>query len=150
MVARKIPSIPAVPSVNYPDLAATFQAIRQNVDLLWTEMNLKAAKAQPWEYVVIIPSGATNGDYDLIINSTVARKIKFVTTKSASGTATIKLKIGGIDLTGTANPVSSTEKMQAFHLNNDLRVGQDLVMNIASASSLGRVVITISGSYTQE
>lgn len=87
-----------------------------------------------------------NGDYTVIINAPAAFKISSVTTKCASGTATLTVKINATALGGTANSVSSSEQTQTHSSANSVGVGDDLVFTFASVSSAAKVVITISGT----
>ena len=102
---------------------------------------------QTWELHFFVET-PTNSDYRVIVAATVARTITSVTTRSASGTATLTVKINTTALGGTANSVSSSEQTQAHTTANAMVAGDDLVLTFSAVSSPSRVTVTISGTRT--
>lgn len=149
MASRKRQSVPAVPSVDYPELASTFQAIRKNIAELWEELDAKAAKTQLWELTFILTTVA-DATFYAIINSTKNIKITEVTTRLTSGTCTLSPQINGIVMSGGTSAVTSSELTVRHIEKNILNVGGDLNFVISASSSPVRLTVTFRGTYSLE
>lgn len=144
MASRKRQSIPAVPSVDYPELASTFQAIRKNITELWEELDAKAAKTQDWELIVIIEAPAAAA-YRLCSRS-FPRTIKKITTRSVSGTGTATFAIDNINLGGAVNSVLASLNTQYHTSHNVMSDSSILDVTFSGLSSLTRTTIIITGT----
>lgn len=145
-MARR-PQVPAVPSVEYPELASTFQAIRKNIDLLWAELEAKPSKTQDWELTFILVGTIVDGTYHAVMNSKKNITITEITTKLVSGTCTLSPQINGIVMGGGTSAVTSTELVVQHVDKNVLNVDGDLNLVISSASAPVRLVVTLRGTY---
>lgn len=143
---KKPQNIPAVPSVNYPDLATTFQAIRQNIALLWEELSNKASKTQAWEHTLIMNGSILDGTYYVIINSPKQIRITEVITRLAAGTCTLSPQINGIVMGGGTSAVTTSELTKQHIEKNILNEKGDLNFVISSASSSNRLTVTFRGT----
>ena len=129
------------------DMYRWMQSVRTSNNTVNTTLGTKAAKVQTWEQSFFIEY-PDNGDYRLVINVPVGRTITSVTTRSGAGTCTLTVKINSTALGGTANSVSTTESTQSHSSSNTVQVGDDIVFTVASASSLEKMSVTLSGSVT--
>lgn len=123
-----------------------FLAIAQSdVSGLVSALAGKAALAQTWEqtFLFIAPG---NGDYRMVVDAKKARTITSVTTRSASGTITLTVKINTTALGGTANSISSSEQTRAHSTANAIALGDDLVFTFASNASCSNATITLGGT----
>jgi len=88
-----------------------------------------------------------NGTYTLRLKIPFAGTITETTSISSAGTATATFKINTTALGGTANSVSSSEQSQAQASANTFSAGDDINVEITSASSLTNM--TLSVTYTR-
>lgn len=105
-----------------------------------------STKSQTYAMSAFIGSVA-NQDYTILRNSPFAGTVKKVTTKSASGTATVTTKINSTALGGTANSASSTEQEQSHSSSNAFAIGDDIICTVSSNSSCTDLAITVE--YTR-
>jgi hypothetical protein len=87
-----------------------------------------------------------NGNQTIVVNSYLALKILGVTTQSTTGTATLTVKINSTALGGTANSVSTSEQTQTHSTNNDVAVGDNIVLTWSSVTGAENVSILIYGT----
>lgn len=95
---------------------------------------------------IIILNTIGNGTYTLFINSPFAGTITSITTRSGLGTGTATFRVDLTTLGGSANSVSTSDDVQTHSSTNTLSAGQDIYMDITSASSLSDIYITIAGT----
>lgn len=125
-----------------------FLAIAESdVSGLTTDLAGKAAVTQSWEqtFLFIEPD---NGDYRMVVDAKKARTITSVTTRSASGTITLTVKINTTALGGSTNSISTTEQTRSHSSANAVAAGDDIVFTFASNSSCVNATVTLGGTLT--
>ena len=107
----------------------------------------KADTGQTWEqsWLFLAPE---NGDYRMVVSAKVARTITSVTTRSATGTITLTVKIGTTALGGSTSPISTAEVTRAHSTANVLDVGADILFTFSSNSSCEEATVTLGGTLT--
>ena len=78
----------------------------------------------------------------------MANSITSVTTRSATGTITLTVKIGTTALGGATSPISTTEVTRAHSSANVLGLGADLVFTFSSNASCEEATVTLGGTLT--
>ena len=86
---------------------------------------------------------STARDYPMVLKAPFPFRIREVTSKCASGTATATVKIDTVALGGTANSVSSSEQSQTHSSANYVAAGADVIATFTAGAVDPQ--ITISG-----
>lgn len=88
--------------------------------------------------------GYGNRDYVLEQKAAFAYDISEFNVKLNGGTATFKLQIDGVDVTGSSHTASTVESSKTGMTANRVLVGQTLTINVSSSS----IVDTFNGGFT--
>lgn len=104
------------------------------------ETEVDPLKVEVWSVVIETPQ---DGDYDIVLKIPYGVTIQEMTTKCASGTATITGKIDGVALGGTANAASSAEQSQAHVATNVMAVGTDFRLTVSANASCTRLTVSV-------
>jgi hypothetical protein len=107
-----------------------------------------AAKAQTFDFTKTFVGVGANGTYILKLKIPYAGTITETTSICSSGTATAQFKINSTNLGGTANSVSSSEQSQSHASANTFSSGDDIVVEITSASSLENMTLSVTFTRT--
>lgn len=100
------------------------------------------------DYISALIPTVIDKEYKIIINIPYAGTIVETSTICLSGTATGTFSIGGADLGGTANSISSSENVQAHASANEFIVGDNIEFTISSNSTALDVNFTIKYTRT--
>lgn len=90
----------------------------------------------------------TNQAYRVQINAAFGYTITSITSRCTSGTCTATFDIGGVNLGGGANSVSSSEQTKTHASANVVAIGDDLTCTISSNSSCQYAIFEIAFTRT--
>lgn len=125
-----------------------FLAIAQSdVSGLTSALAGKASLSQTWEqsWTFIAP---TDGDIRMVVDAKKARSITSVTTRCASGSITLTVKINTTALGGSANAISTSEQTQSHGSANAIAAGDDVVFTFSSNAACTYATVTLGGTLT--
>ena len=108
----------------------------------------KAAKSQTETWGIGPIEFPDNKDYRVLINAARGFTINSVSTRCATGSCTLTVKINMTALGGTANSVTTSESTQTHSSANVVAEGDDVVLTISANSSAEDVSISMSVTET--
>lgn len=136
---RALPNVAAINKMTYEDaneIKDVVNAHAGNIDELAVDFISGLIETPADQQYILI----TNVPYGGIITET--------TTRCISGTCTATFKIGGTDLGGTANSVSTSEDVQAHASDNTFSSGNRILLVVSSNSSCSFMSFTIKFTKT--